>query len=186
MGDIIETNFASLSGPGIDLQKTPILAKIIFSDEAHFVLGLYVNKQNFRIWGIENTPTLKSRRIQKRVTVWCGYRSRGIIGPFFFENEQGDRYRAMLNEFLFTKIENEVIGSIWFQHDGAMCHTADVTVDVLRSVFRDGIINRKVDVVWPPWNCDSTPLDSYLLGAIKGVKYRCTQSILFLKIGPIV
>ena len=38
--------------------------------------------------------------------------SRGIIGPFFFENEQGeavtvndDRYRAMLNEFLFTKIE---------------------------------------------------------------------------------
>ena len=36
--------------------------------------------------------------------------SRGIIGPFFFENEQGvavtvngDRYRAMLNEFLFTK-----------------------------------------------------------------------------------
>ena len=33
----------------------------------------------------------------------------GIIGPFFFENEQGedvtvngDRYRAMLNEFLFT------------------------------------------------------------------------------------
>ena len=34
---------------------------------------------------------------------------RGLIGPFFFENEQeetvtvnGDRYRAMLNEFMFT------------------------------------------------------------------------------------
>ena len=38
--------------------------KIIFSDEAHFDLGGYVNKQNCRIWGTENphTHTLKSRR----------------------------------------------------------------------------------------------------------------------------
>ena len=27
---------------------------LIFSDEAHFDLGGYVNKQNCRIWGIEN------------------------------------------------------------------------------------------------------------------------------------
>ena len=39
--------------------------KIIFSDEAHFSLGGYVNKQNWRIWGTENrTHTLKSRRPQ--------------------------------------------------------------------------------------------------------------------------
>ena len=44
------------SGLAIDLQKMPILAKkkIIFSDEAHFDLGGYVNKQNCRIWGTEN------------------------------------------------------------------------------------------------------------------------------------
>ena len=41
---------AGLRGPAIDLQKMPILAeKIIFSDEAHFVFGGYVNKQNCRI-----------------------------------------------------------------------------------------------------------------------------------------
>ena len=28
--------------------------KIIFSDEAHFDLGVYVNKKNCRIWGTEN------------------------------------------------------------------------------------------------------------------------------------
>ena len=28
--------------------------KIIFSDEAHFDLGRYVKKQNYRIWGTEN------------------------------------------------------------------------------------------------------------------------------------
>ena len=43
------------SGPTIDLQKMPILEKkIIFSDEAHFDLGGYLNKQNCRLWGTEN------------------------------------------------------------------------------------------------------------------------------------
>ena len=58
--------------------------------------------------------------------------------PYFLENEQGevvtvngDRYRAMLNEFLFTKIEEELIGNIVFQHDGATCHAAEATLDVL-------------------------------------------------------
>ena len=41
---------ALLSGPAIDLQTMPILAKkIIFSDEAHFDLGGYVNNQICRI-----------------------------------------------------------------------------------------------------------------------------------------
>ena len=63
----------------------------------------------------------------KPVRFW----SRCIIGSFFFGNEQGeavtvngDRYRAMLNEILFTKIEEEDIGNIWFQQDGATSHTA--------------------------------------------------------------
>ena len=49
--------------------------------------------------------------------------------PFFSENEQGeavtvngDCYRAMLNEVLFTKIQEENIGNIWFQQRGATCH----------------------------------------------------------------
>ena len=97
----------------------------------------------------------------KRVTVWCGFWCRGIIGPFFFEIEQGeavtvngDHYRAMLNEFLFTKIEVEDIGIIWFQQDGPKCRTAKATLDVSRSVFEDRIISRRADVVWAPRSCD--------------------------------
>ena len=118
----------------------PILGKkkIIFSDETHFGLGGYVNKQNCRIWGTENPHAyIEKPKHPKRVTVWCGFWSRGIIGPFFFENEQaetvtvnGDHYRAMLNEFLFTKIKENDIGNIWFQQDGATCHTAEATLDV--------------------------------------------------------
>ena len=44
----------------------------------------------------------------------------------------GDSYRVILNEFLFTKIEEEDIGNIWFQQDSATCHTAEATPDVLR------------------------------------------------------
>ena len=56
-------------------------------------------------------------------------------------------YVCMLNEFLFTKIEEQDIGNIWFQQNGAMCHTPLATLDVLRSVFEDRIFSRRADVV---------------------------------------
>ena len=65
----------------------------------------------------------------------------------------------MWNEFLFSKIEEENIGNIWFQQDGATCHTAEATLNVLRPVFKDCIIS-----------CNLTPLEYYLWGA---VKYKC-------------
>ena len=129
--------------------------KIIFADEAHFDLGGYVNKQNRCICGTEN-----------RVTVWCGFWSKYTIGPFYFENDQreavtvnDDRYRAMLNEFLFTKIEEEDIGNVWLQQDYATCHTAEATLDVMRPVFEDHIISRSADIAWPPRSCNLTALN---------------------------
>ena len=74
----------------------------------------------------------------------------------------GDRFRPILNEFLFTKIEKEDIGYIWFIEDGATCHTAEATRSVLRLVFENRIISRRADVVWPPRCCDLTLLDYYL------------------------
>ena len=156
----------------IDLQKINILAKkIVVSDEARFYLGWYVNKQNCCIQGTENPHAY----IEKRVTAWFRFWSRGIIGPFFFENEQreavtvnDDRYQAMLNEFLFTKIKEKDIGNIWFQQDGATCHAAEAIVDVLCPVFEDRIISLSpADVVCPPRSCDLTPLDYHLWGAVK-------------------
>ena len=47
--------------------------------------------------------------------------------------------------------------NICFQQDGATCHTAETTLDVLR----------KADAVRPPRGCDLTPLDYYLWGAAK-------------------
>ena len=83
----------------------------------------------------------------------------------------GNRYRAMLNEFLFTKIEEEDIANIWFQQDGSTCHTTETALDVLRTVSEDRIISRRADVVWPPRSCDLTTLDYYLWGAINDKCY---------------
>ena len=80
-------------------------------------------------------------------------------------------YRTILNEFLFTKIEDEDIGNILFQQDGATCHIAEATLDVLRPVFEDRIISRRADVVWPPRSCDLTPQDYYLWRAVKDKCY---------------
>ena len=131
----------------IILPKIPLLAKkkIIFSDEGHFDLGRrYINKQNCRIWGTENPHEYIEKPMHpKRVTDSSGFWSRGKIGRFFFENEQGkavtvngDRYRNMLHEFLFTKIKEQDIRNIWFKQDAATCHTAKALVDVLRPVLK--------------------------------------------------
>ena len=71
----------------------------------------------------------------------------------------------MSYEFLFTIIEEEDIGNIWFQQDGATCHTAEATLDVLRPVLEDRIINRRLR------SCDFTPLDCYLWSAAKDKCY---------------
>ena len=77
----------------------------------------------------------------------------------------------MLNEFLFTNIEKEDIINIWFQQDGTTCRTTEAILDVLRPAFKDRIINRKADGVWPPRSYVLTPLDYYLWGVIKGECY---------------
>ena len=61
-----------------------------------------------------------------------------------------DRYQSILNEFLFTKIEEDDIGNIWFQQDGATCLTAEATLNILRPVFEHRIISHSlVDSVSP-------------------------------------
>ena len=71
---------------------------------------------------------------------------------------------------LFTKIEEDHIGNIWSQQDGATCHTSETTLDVWHLVCENRIVSRRVDVVSPPRSWDLTVLDFYLWGA---VKYKC-------------
>ena len=77
----------------------------------------------------------------------------------------------MLNKFLLPKFEKEDTDDIWFQQDGAPCYTANTTIDLLRTIFENRIINRNVDVNQPPRSCDLTPLDYFLWRTVKDKCY---------------
>ncbi|GFW67746.1 putative transposable element [Trichonephila clavipes] len=164
----------------------PLADRTIFSDdlaseldEAHFWLNGYVTKQNCRIWSEANpqvyveTP-LHPEKLTVRGALWAG----GIIGPYLFKNDEGhnvtvngDRYRAMITNFLIPELNNHDVQELRFQQDGATCHTARATIDLLKDTFGDRLISRFGPVNWPPISCDLTPLDYFLWGYVKSLVY---------------
>ncbi|GFU05440.1 uncharacterized protein TNCV_3290881 [Trichonephila clavipes] len=71
----------------------------------------------------------------------------------------------MITNFFIPELNNHDVQELWFQQDGATCHTARATIDVLKDTFGDRLISRFGPVNWPPRSCDLTPLD-YFCGAI--------------------
>ncbi|GFU90160.1 hypothetical protein TNCV_3873641 [Trichonephila clavipes] len=74
---------------------------------------------------------------QKKLTVWCALWAGGIIGPYFFKNDEGhnvtvngDWYRAMITNFFIPELNNHDVQELWFQQDGAACQTARTTIDL--------------------------------------------------------
>jgi len=58
---------------------------LIMSDEAHFHLDGYVNKQNCQFWAAQNLRELHQRPLHTaKVSVWYGISTVGIVGPYFF------------------------------------------------------------------------------------------------------
>lgn len=154
-------------------------SKILFSDEAHFTMDGFVNKQNCRIWGDENPRVIHEKSLHPpKVTVWCAFWANGIIGPFFFENDAGnavtvnaERYQSMLRDFLWTQLSHIDVSDVYFQQDGATCHTTRENITFLQSKFPQRVISRNSDFNWPPRSCDLTPLDFFLWGFLKSRVY---------------
>ncbi|GFS77410.1 transposable element Tc3 transposase [Trichonephila clavipes] len=147
--------------------------RILFSDEAHFWLNGYVNKQNRRVKLIHKCMS-KHRYIQKN---WLFGALYGLVESFFKNDEghnvtvNGDRYRAMITNFFIPELNNNDVQELWFQQDGATCHTARATIDLLKDTFGDRLISRFGPVNRPPRSCDLTPLDYFLWGYVKSLVY---------------
>ncbi|GFX56145.1 uncharacterized protein TNCV_3062311 [Trichonephila clavipes] len=109
--------------------------RILFSDEAHFWLNGYVNKQKCRIWSEANPQV------------------------------------AIIINFFIPELNNQDVQELWFQQDGATCHTARATIDLLKDTFGDCLISPFGPVNWPPRSCDLTPLDYFLWGCVKSMVY---------------
>ncbi|GFT54451.1 uncharacterized protein TNCV_2727731 [Trichonephila clavipes] len=112
----------------------------LLSDEAHFWLNGYVNKQNCRIW---------VKLIHKCMSET----------PLHPEKRLGALYG------LVESLE------LWFQQDGATCHIARATIDLLKDTFGDRPNFAFGPGNWPPRACDLTPLDYFLWGYVKSWVY---------------
>ncbi|GFW75900.1 long-chain-fatty-acid--CoA ligase 1 [Trichonephila clavipes] len=136
--------------------------RILFSDEAHFWLNGYVSKQNCCIWSEANPQVYVETPLHPEKLTGALY---GLVESFF-KNDEGhnvtvndDRYRAMITNFFIPELNNHDVQELWFQQDGATCHIARATIDLLKDTFGDRLISRFGPVNWPPRSCDLTPLD---------------------------
>ena len=65
--------------------------KLLMSDETHFHLNGFVNKQNCRFWAKENPRAVHQRKLHPvKRTAWCAITANEIIGPYFFEVDDGN------------------------------------------------------------------------------------------------
>ncbi|GFU47236.1 hypothetical protein TNCV_2508501 [Trichonephila clavipes] len=53
----------------------------------------------------------------------------------------GDRYRAMITNFFIPELNNHDVQELWFQQDGATCHTAVPQIDLLKDTLGDRLIS---------------------------------------------
>ena len=58
--------------------------KLFFSNEVYLTLVGCVNKQNYGIWGTENSQVIEETLQSEKVAVWCALYSKSVIGPYFF------------------------------------------------------------------------------------------------------
>lgn len=154
-----------------------VVDKLWFSDEAHFYLNSQVNKQNCRYWGNEKPDFYIEKPLHgERVTVWAALSADGIVGPFFFEDEDGDvttvnkhRYLNILKKKFIPALRRRGVNieEVWFQQDGAAPHTAGNVIGWLSKTFGSRFISFKTDREWPPPSPDLNPLDFFLWGYLK-------------------
>ncbi|GFV94818.1 transposable element Tc3 transposase [Trichonephila clavipes] len=128
--------------------------RILFSNEAHFWLNGYVNKQNCRIWSEANPQVYVETPLHpEKLTVWCALWAGGIL----LQNDEG--HNVTVN------------GAVVPTRRRNMSHISCATIYLLKDTFGDRLISRFGPVNWPPRSCDLTPLDYFLWGYVKSFVY---------------
>lgn len=160
------------------------LPNLITTDEAHFHLDGQVNSKNNIFWGKKPPEEVAQRPLHsEKVTVWCAVWSKGILGPYFFEEEgrtasvNAERYVGVLEKF-YQDLQNHYPGSIpkiWIQQDGATPHTSVIAREWLKAHFKRRIISfsrgEPFPIEWAPHSPDLSPPDYFLWGFLKDKVY---------------
>ena len=91
----------------------------------------------------------------------------------------GLRYQTMINGFLWPELEDMDVDDVYFQQDGATCHTGDETIGLLREKFPGRVISWNGDYNWPPpRSCDLTHLDFFHWGYVEDKVYADASQLI--------
>jgi hypothetical protein len=111
--------------------------------------------------------------------VWCAVYSHGIIGPYFFGNKEGctvtvhkERHKVMLETFLCSELHPRQKDLLWFQQDGATAHTAEISMQVLKTMFPGRLVTLFGDITWPAHSHDILVPDYFLWGYVRSKVYE--------------
>lgn len=159
------------------LQDGNFPKRIVFSDEASFLLNGSVNRHNFRYWAQENPRWMTEAHTQhpEKVNVWAGLIGTRVVGPFFIEgNLNANSYEELLRTRVIPSLM-ELLGpqfqQIWFQQDGAPPHFALQVRQLLDTTFPEKWIGRRGHIEWPARSPDLSPLDYFFWGVLKDKVY---------------
>ena len=158
------------------------------SDESYCYLNYAINKKNCRHWGTEKPENhLEKSLHSEKVTVWAALSKDGIIGPFFFEDQDGhaetinsERYLCILNKKFVPALRTKglSVDHIWFQQDGATPHTSSAVLDWINETFEDRVVSLKAQYAWHLHSPDLSPLDFYLWGFLQDPVYKPSPTTL--------
>lgn len=101
--------------------------------------------------------------------VWCALLAHG----FFEENDKAiivtSEHYIQIIEVFFLKLEEMDVKVMWFQQNGTMAHTAQISVTLLYKNFPERLISLRGDLQWPVCSLDLVPCDYFVWGGLKSV-----------------
>ena len=88
---------------------------LLMSDQAHFHLNGMVNQQNCHYWTLENSRKLHTKPLHNpKVMVSCAVGKAAVIGPYFFEDNNGntvimnsESYTEMIKNFFVPQLRRK-------------------------------------------------------------------------------
>ena len=151
--------------------------KIIFTDEKWFLLRPHPNRQNSRIWSIQNPYKYEDcvKQGGEKVVCWAAIINGRVLPIHWFENStavDGKSYLDLLKTKLWPAMRSTATRhQYYFQQDGAPCHCSTDALEFLKQKFSNRVISRRTDCPWPARSPDLSPLDYWFWSIMEKAVY---------------
>jgi len=109
----------------------------------------------------KNMQKYKCRHMMRRLVFGLECRVGAVRPIFFSETLNSQRYCDTTVYPFIVQLKEDDIDKAYFQQDGAMTHTAHMSVALLDDMFVDRTTSQ---TIWPPRSPDVSPPDFFSLG----------------------